>query len=193
MHKKNKKIKHILLLKEMPRITILGWKRDKMPDLIKLCEDLSYELAKMNFAVVTGGGGGFMEAGNKGAFKYDKTKSISYGVDRLNEVNFYTPPKNKYICENFAVRKSMLLDTSECLIFFPGGVGTLDEFMDTINLYKTGHRQIKPIICVGNKYWGTLRDWFKMNDQDFPDKYVSLITEDIKEILNFIELNLLDK
>jgi uncharacterized protein (TIGR00730 family) len=176
----------------MPRITILGWKREKMPELIKLCEDLSYELAKLNFMIVTGGGGGFMEAGNKGASKHNKIFSLSYGVQRLNEVNNFTMPKNKYICENFAVRKSMLLDTSSCLIFFPGGVGTLDEFMDTINLYKTGHREIKPVICVGKKYWNTLRDWFVMNGQDFPEKYISLITEDLDEILNFIKENLLE-
>lgn len=176
----------------MPRITILGWKRDKMPELLNLCETLSYELAKMNFAIVTGGGGGFMEAGNKGAYKHNKNKSISYGVENLNEVNFYTPPKNKYVCSDFSVRKSMLLNTSECLIFFPGGVGTLDEFMDTINLYKTGCRQIRPVICVGKKYWGSLKEWFIMNEQDFPDKYISLMTDDIDEILKFVKVNLLD-
>jgi hypothetical protein len=176
----------------MPRITILGWKRDRMPELLKLCEDLSYELAKLNFTIVTGGGGGFMEAGNKGAYKFDKNSSISYGVKKLNEINFSTIPKNKYICENFAIRKSMLLDTSSCLIFFPGGVGTLDEFMDTINLYKTKNREIKPIICVGNTYWNSLRDWFNLNKMDFPNEYISLISEDLDEILNFVKINLLE-
>jgi predicted Rossmann-fold nucleotide-binding protein len=176
----------------MPRITILGWKRERMPELLKLCEDLSFELAKLNISIITGGGGGFMEAGNKGAYKYNKNNSISYGVQKLNEINFYTPPKNKYICENFAIRKSMLLDTSACLIFFPGGVGTLDEFMDTMNLYKTSQREVKPVICVGKKYWGSLREWFIQNDQDFPDKYISLMSEDINEIVNFIKENLLE-
>lgn len=177
----------------MPRITILGWKRDNIPELLKLCENLSYELAKLDFTIVTGGGGGFMKAGNRGAYNYNKHKSISYGVTGLNEVNYYTTPKNKYMCENFSVRKSMLLDTSVCLLFFPGGVGTLDEFMDTINLYKTGHREVKPIICVGNTYWNTLKDWFKLNNQDFPDRYISLISEDTNEILTFIKENLMEK
>jgi predicted Rossmann-fold nucleotide-binding protein len=136
--------------------------------------------------------GGFMEAGNKGAYKYDKNKSISYGVYGLQEVNEYTSKNNNYMCENFSIRKSMLLDTADCLIFFPGGVGTLDEFMDTINLYKTGFRKIKPIICTGNKYWKSLKDWFETNRQDFPSKYVSLISEDLDEILDFIKNTIID-
>jgi uncharacterized protein (TIGR00730 family) len=174
----------------MSRITVLGWKRNRMPELLKLCEDLSCELAKMDFIVITGGGDGFMRAANKGAYDIDKNKSISYGVYGLQEVNNYTDTKYKFICENFAVRKSMLLDASDCLIFFPGGVGTLDEFMDTINLYKTSMRRVKPIICIGNKYWNSLKDWFHMNEQDFPSQYVSLISEDLNEILNFIKHNI---
>jgi uncharacterized protein (TIGR00730 family) len=175
----------------MSRITILGWKRNRLSDLLKLCEDLSYELAKLNFTVVTGGGGGFMEAGNKGAYNFDQNKSVSYGVNGLNECNPHTPLSSLYLCENFAVRKSMLLDTSDCLIFFPGGIGTLDEFMDTINLYKTGFRKVKPVICVGDKYWRSLKKWFEDNGQDFPDKYISLISEDLNEILKFIKNKLI--
>lgn len=174
----------------MPRISFLGWKRNNMPELLQLCEKLAYELAKLNFTIVTGGGDGFMGAGNKGAFKYDKNLSVSYGVQNLAEVNEYTTVKNTYVCENFAIRKSMLLDTSVCLIFFPGGVGTLDEFMDTINLYKTKNRTPKPIICVGNKYWNTLKNWFEINQQEFPNKYVSLVSEDLDEILNYIKTNI---
>jgi uncharacterized protein (TIGR00730 family) len=173
----------------MSRITILGWKRNKMPELLLLCENIAHELAKLNFIIVTGGGGGFMESSNKGAYNVDKKKSISYGVKKLSEINMYTISENKYTCENFAIRKSMLMDTSACLIFFPGGVGTLDEFMDTINLYKTGNRKIKPIICIGNKYWNTLKDWFILNNLDFPDKYISLISENQNDILNFIKNN----
>ena len=176
----------------MSRITILGWKRNKMPELLKLCEDLSYELAQLNFTIVTGGGGGFMEAGNKGAYKVDTNKSVSFGVINLDEINNFTISTNKYICETFAIRKSMLMDTASCLIFFPGGVGTLDEFMDTINLYKTNMREVKPIICIGNKYWNSLKDWFILNGQDFPIKYVSLISEDLNEILSFIKTNLIE-
>lgn len=176
----------------MYRITILGWKRNKIYELLKLCEDLAYELVKLNFTIVTGGGGGFMEAGNKGAYKYDKERSVSFGVNGLQEINDYTTKNNKYMCENFAIRKSMLLDSSDCLIFFPGGVGTLDEFMDTINLYKTGFRKIKPIICIGNKYWKSLKHWFEINEQEFPSKYVSLISEDLEEILNFIKNTICD-
>jgi uncharacterized protein (TIGR00730 family) len=176
----------------MYRITMLGWKRNKMPELLKLCEDLSYELAKLDFTVVTGGGGGFMEAGNKGAYNFDKTRSVSFGVNGLQEINDYALKNNNYMCENFAIRKAMLLDTADCLIFFPGGVGTLDEFMDTINLYKTGYRKVKPVICVGNKYWKGLKHWFDMNGQDFPSKYVSLISEDLDEILKFIKNNVVD-
>ena len=57
----------------------------------------------------------------------------------------------------------------------------------TINLYKTNHRRTKPIICVGNKYWNSLKDWFIMNQQDFPNQYVSLISEDLDEIIELVK------
>ena len=80
----------------MPRITILGWKRDRMPELLKLCEELAFELAKMNFAVVTGGGGGFMEAG-KHSVKFN-AKDFTSGV------YFYTIK-----ADNFTSTRKMML------------------------------------------------------------------------------------
>ncbi len=169
------------------KITILGWKREyeHIQPLLNMCEKLSYELSKMNYAIVTGGGDGFMKAANKGAFANNKLSSYAYSMAGLGEgeSNIYTLPSNHYYCENFTTRKSILCGSTDCLIYFPGGIGTLDEFMDTINLYKTNMRQPKPIILVGTSYWLSLKKWFEDNKQDWPSKFITLISDDMDEIL----------
>ena len=62
----------------MKEITIFGWKRDYLPKMLADCEILSQKLAKKGIMVVTGGGGGFMKAGNKGA--YEENKELSKGI-----------------------------------------------------------------------------------------------------------------
>lgn len=172
----------------MSRVTVLGWKQNKLPDYIKLCEDLCYELAKRDFSIVHGGGGGFMEAAARGAYKFDKHKSIAFNVKNLNENgNDYVLNEHKFVCDTFSIRIGMLLDTSDFLIFMPGNIGTLSEWTFALNDFKTLHKKIKPIICVGVKFWTTLRDWFIMNGLEFPDNYVSLISDDKNEILDFID------
>ena len=72
-------------------------------------------------------------------------------------------------------------------IFFPGGMGTLDEFTDLLNLYKTKSIVSKPIICVGEKYYNTLMDWFSLNKIVFPKHLISLVTDDIDLVVDKID------
>ena len=72
------------------------------------------------------------------------------------------------MCENFPIRKEKIMHNKDALLFFPGGIGTLDEFMDFINLQKTNFLTKKtPIILVGNQYWLSLKNWFEINNIDF--------------------------
>lgn len=171
-------------------IGILGWKRDKLSNLLLLCEKISADCSKKGDIIFTGGSTGFMDAGNKGAYSINKNNSIGFGckciLDR-EPYNNYILPKNYEICDTFNKRKEKIMHGKDLLLFFPGGIGTLDEFMDFINLQKTGFLSKKtPIILIGNQYWNSLKQWFIINNVDFPNDFITLISEDYNEIIKTI-------
>jgi uncharacterized protein (TIGR00730 family) len=115
-------------------------------------------LARSGFSVVTGGGPGIMEAGNKGAMD---GKGMSVGLNITLPMEQET---NKY--QNlsldfhyFYVRKVMFVKYASAFICFPGGFGTLDEFFETITLVQTLKIKPVPVILFGSNYWGGLVDW----------------------------------
>jgi len=179
----------------MPRVTVFGWKRNKELSHLKLCEELCYELVKNhNCNIATGAGSGFMSAANKGAFDANPNKSIGFGVKLLEEqINEYILEQNLFICEDFPVRMSMLINTSDYIIVMKGSTGTLHELYMALDGMKTNHIDNRPIICVGVQFWTTLREWHHSNGIDFPDKYISLITDDKNEIIDFIAKNEIKK
>ena len=168
-------------------VGILGWKREKLPELLKLCKNISSECSKKGDIIFTGGSSGFMGAGNQGAFIINRNNSIGYGckciIDREPHNNFILK-KNYEMCETFHERKAKIMHNKDVLLFFPGGIGTLDEFMDFINLQKTGYLTRKThVILVGNEYWNTLKNWFEINNVDFPHQHITLISENFNEII----------
>ena len=174
------------------RIGILGWKREKLPDLLNLCEKISTGCSKKGDIIFTGGSTGFMGAGNKGAYLVNKNNSVGYGckciLDREPH-NEFILNKNYEVCENFTDRKAKIMHNKDVLLYFPGGIGTLDEFMDFVNLQKTNFLTKRtPIILVGTKYWGSLKQWFEMNNVDFPKEHITLISEDYNEIMKTLDL-----
>ena len=81
------------------------------------------------------------------------------------------------------------MHNKDVLLYFPGGIGTLDEFMDFVNLQKTNFLTKRtPIILVGTKYWGSLKQWFEINNVDFPENHITLISEDYNEIMKTLDL-----
>ena len=137
-------------------ITILGWKRNKLMKYINLAEKISGELTKLGFYIKTGSGEGIMRAGNKGAFEVDKEKSIGITVSSLVDKeppnSLYYKKENLIITDTFSERKKLLMEETDINIFFPGGMGTLDEFTDLINLYKTDSIKKKPVYLIGENY-----------------------------------------
>jgi uncharacterized protein (TIGR00730 family) len=142
-------------------VTFFGSARLKQNDRwYKEAEKLGKLLGKYGFTVITGGGPGIMEAGNKGAYKAGGV-SLGLNIQLPNEQR-----ANAYITRGrgfhyFFTRRVILAASAQAYVFFPGGYGTLDEFFEIVTLIQTGKMQSTPIVCVGKDYWGGLTKWIE--------------------------------
>lgn len=151
------------LAKIGPCVSIFGSARcTPESEHYKLAEEIAYLLTKKGFGVITGGGPGIMEAGNKGAH-FGGGKSVGLNI----ELPFEQKPNpfidaDKFMNFNyFFVRKVMFMKYSQGYIVLPGGFGTLDEFFEAITLIQT-HKLVNfPIVMVSKDYWGGLVKWIK--------------------------------
>jgi uncharacterized protein (TIGR00730 family) len=110
--------------------------------------------------VVTGGGPGIMEAGNRGAFEAGG-KSIGLNIVLPHEQapNDYITPELCFQFHYFGLRKMHFLMRSIALVCFPGGFGTLDELFETMTLIQTGKCRRRPILLFGREFWSRLIDF----------------------------------
>ena len=110
--------------------------------------------------VVTGGGPGIMEAGNRGAHDVGG-KSIGLNIVLPHEQapNPYITPELCFQFHYFALRKMHFLMRSIALVCFPGGFGTLDELFETMTLVQTGKSRKRPILLFGREFWQRLIDF----------------------------------
>ena len=107
------------------------------------------------YMVVTGGGPGVMEAGNRGAQDVG-APSIGFNIVLPHEQapNSYVSPQFCFNFHYFATRKIHFLLRARAVAVFPGGFGTLDEFFETLTLIQTGRMQRIPVILFGGDFWG---------------------------------------
>jgi uncharacterized protein (TIGR00730 family) len=142
-----------------PAVSIFGSARIK-PDhpVYKQTEAIAGLFAKEGFAVITGGGGGVMEAANKGA---SEAGGASAGLNiRLPFEQKPNPYANIKVEFNyFFIRKVMFIKYAAAYIVMPGGFGTLDELFEVITLVQTHRIKPLPIILVGSAHWAGLKDW----------------------------------
>lgn len=144
-----------------PCVSIFGSARTKSDHkYYKLAESVAYELTQNGYGVITGGGPGIMEAGNKGAHRGN---GISVG---LNIELPFEQHDNPYIdgdknleFDYFFVRKVMFVKYSQGFVVMPGGFGTLDELFEAITLIQTKKIGRFPIILVGRDFWSGIFDW----------------------------------
>ena len=146
-----------------PCVSIFGSARTKSDHkYYQLAENIAYELTQSGYGVVTGGGPGIMEAGNKGA-KRGNGISVGLNIDLPFEQhdNPYIDSDKSLDFDYFFVRKVMFVKYSQGFVVMPGGFGTLDELFEAITLIQTHKIEKFPIILVGTEFWGGLMDWIK--------------------------------
>ena len=119
-------------------------------------------LVKAGYGIITGGGPGAMEAGNRGA-KNAKGKSVGLGITLPHEqrVNDFVDLDKIINHKYFFVRKVMFVKYSQGFVVMPGGFGTLDEMFEAMTLIQTKKIAKFPIILVGTAFWAGLIDWIK--------------------------------
>lgn len=145
---------------------------------------------ELGYTVVTGGGPGIMEAGNRGAYEAGG-KSIGMNIILPHEqkVNEYLTAHIKFYY--FFIRKVALSFSAEVYIFFPGGYGTLDEFFELVTLVQTRKIPKVPIICVGRDFWKKIDEVSDMMRDQFQtispgDEKIYQIVESDDEIMDII-------
>jgi uncharacterized protein (TIGR00730 family) len=144
-----------------PAVSIFGSARtDREHRHYKLAQKTAYEVAKEGFAVITGGGGGIMEAANKGAVAAGG-KSVGLNIELPKEQlpNEYQNISLQF--RYFFCRKVMFLKYAHGFIVFPGGYGTMDEFFESAVLIQTLRQASFPVILMCSEYWQGLIDWMK--------------------------------
>ncbi len=146
-----------------PCVSIFGSARTKPEEkYYELAVNVAKKITEHGYGVITGGGPGIMEAGNKGAHLAGGT-SVGLNIDLPFEQhdNPYIDGDKSLDFDYFFVRKVMFVKYSQGFVVMPGGFGTLDELFEAITLIQT-HKIAKfPIILVGTDFWGGLFEWIK--------------------------------
>jgi uncharacterized protein (TIGR00730 family) len=127
-----------------------------------LAVEVAQKIVEHGYGVITGGGPGIMEAGNKGAHLGGGT-SVGLNIDLPFEQhdNPYIDSDKSLDFDYFFVRKVMFVKYSQGFVVMPGGFGTLDELFEAITLIQTKKIDTFPIILVGSDFWGGLWEWVK--------------------------------
>ncbi len=117
-------------------------------------------LGEAGFSIITGGGPGIMEAGNKGA---KEAGALSVGLNIQLPFEQHANPYLDISMEfrHFFTRKLMLIRAARGFVIFPGGFGTLDEMFEALTLIQTGKLKNFPVVLFGSAYWSGLLDWLR--------------------------------
>jgi uncharacterized protein (TIGR00730 family) len=146
-----------------PCISIFGSARTK-PDhkYYQLAVEIAKQLVEEGFGIITGGGPGIMEAGNKGA-ALNSGSSVGLNIDLPFEQNhnMYIDRDKNLNYRYFFIRKVMFVKYAQGYVVLPGGFGTMDELFEVLTLIQTKKALKVPVILVGSEFWSGLYDWIK--------------------------------
>ena len=144
---------------EHPMITVFGSARTPVDDhYYQEAEKLGKMLAENGYGVITGGGGGIMEAAHKGAYNVGgETVGLNIVLPHEQHPNPYQTRSLDF--RYFFIRKVNFLKNSVGVFIFPGGFGTMDEFFESLTLIQTGKVNRIPLVLVGREFWQGALDW----------------------------------
>ncbi|MDR3554472.1 MAG: TIGR00730 family Rossman fold protein [Syntrophobacteraceae bacterium] len=175
-----------------PAVSIFGSARAVPGDeTYELTYEIAKKLATHGYHIITGGGPGVMEAGNKGA-KEGGAKSVGLNIELPLEQSPNPYSTLKLAFQYFFVRKVMFVKYAQAYIGMPGGFGTLDEIFEALTLIQTRRIKPFPVILVGTHYWGGLMEWIRTTliDRKFisPDDLdIVTLLDDPDEVLHMIK------
>ncbi len=187
--------------RDQRKVVIFGSARAcKDSDEYKMTVKLSELIVKKRFKVITGGGPGIMEAGNKGAGRKESF-SLNIKLPFEQQFNPYTAGDVKSVSfKYFFNRKLFFLKESDATVIFPGGFGTLDECFESLTLIQTGKTKPRPIVLIDSpdsEYWSRLIDFVaeKLPERGFISNNdlsllirVNSIEQAVDEILQFFRI-----
>ncbi len=157
--------------------TIFGSARTRPGEkYYKEAEELAAKLAKKGFAIITGGGGGIMEAANVGSFKVGG-ESVGLNIELPFEQKLNPYTTESYQFDFFFSRKVMLAYASEVYIYFPGGFGTFDELFELVTLIQTKKIEKIPGVLYGRDFW---QPFFDLIEQKMLKEYKTVSKEDFE-------------
>lgn len=177
-----------------PCISIFGSARTQPNDpYYKKAVNIARLLTEEGFGVITGGGPGIMEAGNKGASLYGG-KSVGLNIDLPFEqgANQYVDYDKNLNFRYFFVRKVMFVKYAQAFVVLPGGFGTMDELFEVLTLVQTNKISKLPIILVGKQFWTGLKGWIESvmlqqeNNINPQDLELMPIVEEPQEVIDII-------
>ena len=144
-----------------PAVSIFGSARVKPEDPIYVkTMEIAGLFVKNNFAVITGGGGGLMEAANRGAAEAGgRSVGLNIVLPFEQEPNPFSNIKLEF--NYFFIRKVMFIKYAAAYVIMPGGFGTLDELFEAVTLIQTRRIKPLPVILVGSDYWSGLVEWVR--------------------------------
>ena len=157
-----------------PCVSIFGSARTKPgTPYYELARDIGRRLVDEGYGIITGGGPGIMEAGNRGANDQNGA-SIGLNIDLPFEQgsNAWVDNDKNINFRYFFVRKVMFVKYAQAFVCCPGGFGTMDELFEVLTLIQTRKITPVPVILVGTEYWGGMRDWI-FNTMSEKEKTIS--------------------
>lgn len=160
--------------------------------IYKSAYKVAQSLANRDYVVITGGGGGVMEAANRGAYEASKpTVGFNIELPTEQQLNKYTT--HNYSFEHFFGRKVALTLNANAYIFFPGGFGTMDELFEILTLVQSYIVPRVPIIMYDSAFWQPFAQFIndtldrKYNTISSSDQSIYQIVDSIDEVVKIVE------
>jgi uncharacterized protein (TIGR00730 family) len=174
-----------------PAVTVFGSARTpRGHPHYRLVREVGIELGRAGYAVITGGGGGLMEAANRGA-RDAGALSVGCNIELPREQRFNEYLDLRLRFRHFFTRKVMFVRYACAFVICPGGFGTLDELFEALTLIQTATIEHFPVILIGEGEWDGLLDWLRtkalvdrrINQDDLAGLHLAASPSEIVEIV----------